>query len=54
MVNGARNYSQSEPWLIAAPGLAISIVVLAINILGDSLRDLTDPRGQFKVWVPPA
>ena len=47
MVSGARSYFQSTPWLIVAPGLAIGIVVLPINILGDSLRDLTDPRGQF-------
>ena len=37
-------YLFRAPWLIIAPGLAISLVVFAINVLGDSLRDLLDPR----------
>ena len=32
------------PWLALMPGLAITIVVYAINILGDAMRDLLDPR----------
>ena len=32
------------PWLILAPGIALSVVVLAYNMLGDSLRDVLDPR----------
>jgi ABC-type dipeptide/oligopeptide/nickel transport system permease subunit len=44
MVNGARTLFQTHPWLIVAPGLAISATVLAVNILGDALRDVADPR----------
>ncbi len=33
-----------HPWLIIFPGLAISLVVLAFNLLGDTLRDILDPR----------
>ena len=32
------------PWLALAPGLCITIVVYAINVFGDALRDLLDPR----------
>ena len=32
------------PWIIAFPGLLLSIMVLSINILGDRLRDRFDPR----------
>ena len=37
-------YLFRAPWLIVAPGVAISLVVFAINVLGDGLRDLLDPR----------
>ncbi len=40
----ASNYMVSAPWLIIAPGLAITLAVLAYNLLGDSLRDILDPR----------
>jgi ABC-type dipeptide/oligopeptide/nickel transport system permease subunit len=32
------------PWLVIFPGAAISLVVLAFNLLGDTLRDILDPR----------
>jgi ABC-type dipeptide/oligopeptide/nickel transport system permease subunit len=32
------------PWLVIFPGVAISLVVLAFNLLGDTLRDILDPR----------
>jgi len=35
---------ESEPWLWIPPGLAISLCVLAINFVGDGLRDALDPR----------
>ena len=40
---GRRNL-ETAPYLAVFPGLAISIVVLAFNMLGDALRDLLDPR----------
>ncbi|MBI4299670.1 MAG: ABC transporter permease [Chloroflexi bacterium] len=39
-----RRYMESAPWLAVAPGVTISIVVLAFNLLGDALRDILDPR----------
>jgi ABC-type dipeptide/oligopeptide/nickel transport system permease subunit len=32
------------PYLVIFPGLAISIVVLGFNLMGDTLRDILDPR----------
>jgi peptide/nickel transport system permease protein len=39
-----RSYFMLAPWIILAPGLALAATVLAINLLGDGLRDLLDPR----------
>jgi peptide/nickel transport system permease protein len=39
-----RAYMYQGPWLALAPGLALTIVVYAINMFGDALRDLLDPR----------
>jgi peptide/nickel transport system permease protein len=41
--SGVSGFEQ-QPWLAIFPGLAISVVVLAFNLLGDTLRDLLDPR----------
>jgi ABC-type dipeptide/oligopeptide/nickel transport system permease subunit len=38
------SYGAQYIWLVLYPGLAISIVVLAFNLLGDTLRDVLDPR----------
>jgi peptide/nickel transport system permease protein len=37
-------YSLSAPWTIIFPGLVITLIVLAFNLLGDGLRDALDPR----------
>ena len=39
-----RAYMEQVPTLALFPGLAISLVVLAFNMLGDTLRDIWDPR----------
>ncbi len=44
MLNEARTYSLTHPMLVIAPGLTITIVVLAINFIGDGLRDAFDPK----------
>jgi peptide/nickel transport system permease protein len=45
MLAEGRDYLSNAWWLATVPGLAISLVVLGANLLGDGLRDLTDPRG---------
>ena len=45
MLSGSgRAYMYQGPWLALAPGLALTIVVYSVNMFGDALRDLLDPR----------
>jgi peptide/nickel transport system permease protein len=44
MLNAARGFLSQAPWMAIWPGLAIFVVVIAFNLLGDGLRDLLDPR----------
>ena len=44
MLSDARKYLRIAWWLAVVPGLAISVVVLAVNLLGDAVRDALDPR----------
>ena len=44
MLNEGRGYLRDAPWLTAAPGLAIALTVLCVNLLGDAFRDNLDPR----------
>ncbi len=46
MLGGARQYLRDAWWIAAFPGLAIMLVVLGVNLLGDGLRDALDPRGR--------
>ncbi len=39
-----RLFMLSAPWVVLAPGIAISLVVLGFNLYGDALRDILDPR----------
>ncbi|MGH7320479.1 MAG: hypothetical protein ACRELA_12750 [Candidatus Rokuibacteriota bacterium] len=49
MLNGGRSYLKSARRLTAFPGLAVFVTVLAVNALGDYLRDALDPRPQNRV-----
>ncbi len=44
MLNRGRRYIYSAPWMLTAPGIMITLAVLAFNLIGDGLRDLLDPR----------
>ena len=44
MVSEGRNYLRRQWWISAFPGATIALAVLALNTLGDALRDLLDPR----------
>lgn len=39
-----RIYFQLAPWIIFFPGLLLTVTVLAVNVMGDGLRDMLDPR----------
>lgn len=49
MLASGRNYVATAWWLSAFPGLAIFLVVMSSNLLGDWLRDLYDPRSPFRM-----
>jgi peptide/nickel transport system permease protein len=44
MLNAAQRYLSQAPWIALYPGLMIFIVVMALNVVGDGLRDALDPR----------
>ena len=46
MLNEGRSFIQTAPWIMLYPGLAIFITVVVFNMLGDSLRDILDPRNE--------
>jgi peptide/nickel transport system permease protein len=43
LLNEAQTFTLSHPWLVWPPGIAILLTVLAVNFLGDGLRDALDP-----------
>lgn len=44
IITAGRTFMQTAPWITIFPGVAILISVLGLNLLGDGLRDLADPR----------
>lgn len=44
MLSDARSYLRSAWWMATFPGVAIMLVVMGFNLLGDGLRDVLDPR----------
>lgn len=49
MLASGRNYIATAWWLAALPGIAIFLVVMATNLIGDWIRDHYDPRSPFRV-----
>jgi peptide/nickel transport system permease protein len=44
MLTAGTQALETAPWMIFFPGVAISLTVFGLNLLGDSIRDITDPR----------
>lgn len=44
MLSDARTYMRRAWWMAAIPGLLITLTVLAINLVGDAVRDALNPR----------
>jgi peptide/nickel transport system permease protein len=44
IMSEGRTYFQISPWIIFYPGIALAATVLAVNVMGDGLRDTLDPR----------
>lgn len=47
MLSSARAFVRDAWWIATFPGIAIMVVVLALNLVGDGLRDILDPRTKF-------
>ncbi|MBS6678747.1 MAG: ABC transporter permease [Clostridiales bacterium] len=52
MMSNGRSMLQTSPWIILAPGFAIFLTVMVFNLLGDTVRDLLDPRQRKKEELP--
>ena len=48
MLAEGQTFLTAAPWVAIFPGLALLLTVLGVNLLGDGLRDLLDPR--FRKW----
>jgi peptide/nickel transport system permease protein len=48
IINDGQNVLYTRPWVAIAPGIAIVIVVLTLNVFGDGLRDALDPRAKLR------
>ena len=44
MISEARGFIERAPWMTLAPGIVMCVTVVAINLLGDGLREVIDPR----------
>ncbi len=44
IISDGRNFLEVAPWMTFAPGVLLALTVLGVNLLGDGLRDLIDPR----------
>ena len=44
MLSGARAYSRDYSYMTLFPGLAVMVTIMALNFLGDGLRDALDPK----------
>jgi peptide/nickel transport system permease protein len=44
MISEARAFVERAPWIALAPGIAMCVTVIGVNLLGDGLREILDPR----------
>jgi peptide/nickel transport system permease protein len=44
MIGESRNYMLTDSWLMTIPGVTIALLVIGMNLIGDGLRDIFDPR----------
>lgn len=52
MITDAQTYLASDPWMMLGPALAIILVLLSLNLVGDALRGLLDPRDAMYISTP--
>ncbi len=44
MLSEGRAFMELAPWIVLYPGLALALIILGVNLFGDALRDMLDPR----------
>jgi peptide/nickel transport system permease protein len=49
IINDGQDLLYTRPWVAIAPGIMIVLTVLALNVLGDGVRDALDPRAKLRV-----
>jgi peptide/nickel transport system permease protein len=49
IIQDGQDLLYTRPWVAIAPGIMIVLTVLALNVLGDGLRDALDPRSKVRV-----
>jgi len=49
MITDAQTYLRTDPWMMLGPALTIIIILISMNLLGDAVRDLLDPRDTRRV-----
>jgi peptide/nickel transport system permease protein len=49
IIGDGQNLLYTRPWVAIAPGIMIVLTVLALNVLGDGIRDALDPRAKLRV-----
>jgi peptide/nickel transport system permease protein len=49
MIADGQTLIVTRPWLALAPGIAIILTVVSLNVFGDGLRDALDPRAKVKI-----
>jgi len=49
IISDGREFIRTAPWIMIFPGIMISITVLGLNLMGDGLRDILDPRLRHRV-----
>jgi peptide/nickel transport system permease protein len=49
LISDGQDHISTAPWLAIAPGIAIVLSVLALNVFGDGLRDALDPRAKVRI-----
>jgi len=46
MLNDGRDYIRYAPWMMIAPGLALFLAIISVNLIGDRLSEIMDPRSR--------
>jgi peptide/nickel transport system permease protein len=49
IINDGQDLLYTRPWVAIAPGIMIVLTVLALNLLGDGVRDALDPRAKLRL-----